>query len=76
MLQIVDIGLGTVEDNSAEVFSILNNVTNETETINSFANVKASVDVLMVLSDKLDRIDNDSTVDVSMTIAGIQWKWS
>ncbi|KAG7229119.1 hypothetical protein INR49_013061, partial [Caranx melampygus] len=50
--KIVDIGLGSLEENSADVFSRLDNITNETETINSFANLNTSVSVLMTLSEK------------------------
>ncbi|XP_023276762.1 adhesion G-protein coupled receptor F3-like [Seriola lalandi dorsalis] len=60
---IVNIGLGSVEENAAIVFSRLDNITNRTNTINTFANMKTSVDVLMTLSEKLTNIDNKSTVD-------------
>lgn len=63
----VDIGLGPLEGNSAEVFSRLDDVTNETDIINSFANLNTSVNVLSTLSEKVKEINNRSTVNVSTT---------
>lgn len=66
LLQIVDIGLGILDENAALVFSRLENVTNNTNTINSYANMNASVQVLSTLGNKLNNINNDSTVNVSI----------
>ncbi|XP_050934274.1 adhesion G protein-coupled receptor F5 isoform X3 [Lates calcarifer] len=60
---IVDIGLGILDENAALVFSRLENVTNNTNTINSYANMNASVQVLSTLGNKLNNINNDSTVN-------------
>ncbi|KAM7376231.1 hypothetical protein PAMP_005974 [Pampus punctatissimus] len=58
-----DIGLGTLEENAAHVFNRLQNVTNKTESINTFANVDASVQVLSTLSGKLRFIHSESSVN-------------
>lgn len=62
----VDIGVGLLDENVADLFSRFQNITNETEAINTFSNVQASVDVLVVLGYKLNSINNDTTVDVSI----------
>ncbi|XP_045919072.1 adhesion G protein-coupled receptor F5 [Micropterus dolomieu] len=49
---IVDIGLGTKDDNAANVLALFSNVTNNTQSINSFSNMNASVHVLLTLSQK------------------------
>ncbi|KAF0044028.1 hypothetical protein F2P81_003186 [Scophthalmus maximus] len=59
----VDIGVGLLDENVADLFSRFQNITNETEAINTFSNVQASVDVLVVLGYKLNSINNDTTVD-------------
>ncbi|XP_042293042.1 adhesion G protein-coupled receptor F4 isoform X1 [Thunnus maccoyii] len=58
-----DVGLGELADNAAIVFSRLQNVTNSTDKINSFANMNASVEVLVSMSSKLNHIHNESTVN-------------
>uniref|UniRef100_A0A3Q3KEX9 Adhesion G protein-coupled receptor F3b n=1 Tax=Monopterus albus TaxID=43700 RepID=A0A3Q3KEX9_MONAL len=60
---IVDVGLGSYDTNAANVLSRLQNATNKTDTINTFANVNASVHVLVSLSHKLQSINNDSAVN-------------
>ncbi|XP_041668689.1 adhesion G-protein coupled receptor F3 [Cheilinus undulatus] len=59
---IVDIGLGSVHDNAAQVFSELQNVTNITEKIDTVPNLNASVNVLHTLSLKLPQ-QQDTVVD-------------
>ncbi|KAG7510040.1 adhesion G-protein coupled receptor F3-like [Solea senegalensis] len=59
----VDIGIGELDENAGEVFSNLNGVTNNTETINSHANMDASVGILLIMSEKLNHISNDATVN-------------
>ncbi|XP_049452740.1 adhesion G protein-coupled receptor F5 [Epinephelus fuscoguttatus] len=56
----VDTGLGSLDENAADVFSHLSQVTDESETISGFANMDASVKVLSTLSQKLKGINNDS----------------
>ncbi|XP_034050970.1 adhesion G-protein coupled receptor F3 [Thalassophryne amazonica] len=60
---IVDVGLGTVENNAADVFSRFEDATNNTDKINTFANMNASVSVLVSMGARLKQINNDSTVD-------------
>lgn len=67
MLQIVDTGLGALDKNAANVFSLLEHVTNNSKTINTFANMNASVQVFSSLSQKLNSIDNETAADVSIT---------
>lgn len=67
LLQIVDIGIGTVNDNAAGVFSKLKNVTDNKEKINNFANLNVSVYVLFTLSQKPTLQPNDSVANVSIT---------
>ncbi|KAG8013157.1 Sodium-dependent multivitamin transporter [Nibea albiflora] len=50
---IVDIGLGNLQENAADVFSLLENVTNNTQTINNFANMNASVQAFLDSSSNL-----------------------
>lgn len=70
LLQISDTGLGALHKNAETIFSNLNNVTQNSVRINTFANVKASVDVLSTMSDKLVRlvkvVDNVTTTKVSI----------
>lgn len=69
LLQISDTGLGALDKNAETIFSNLNNVTQNSVRINTFANVKASVDVLSTMSvklkDKLKVVDNVTTTKVS-----------
>ncbi|XP_068436669.1 adhesion G-protein coupled receptor F3 [Clinocottus analis] len=60
---IIDIGLGSLHENAANVFSLLENVTNNTATINTFADMSASVEVLTKLSQKIKSINTESTVN-------------
>ncbi|XP_026195160.1 adhesion G-protein coupled receptor F3 isoform X2 [Anabas testudineus] len=64
---IVDIGLGSLDGNAATVFSQLQGATNNSRTINSFANINTSVQVLVSLSGKLQEISNTSTVNDFLT---------
>lgn len=70
LLQISDIGLGKLDKNAETIFSNLNNVTQNSGRINTFANVNASVDVLSTMSDKLVRlvkvVDSVTTTKVSI----------
>lgn len=66
LLQISDTGLGALDKNAETIFSNLNNVTQNSVRINTFANVKASVDVLSTMSDKLKVVDNVTTTKVSI----------
>lgn len=66
LLQISDIGLGALDKNAETIFSNLNNVTQNSGRINTFANVNASVDVLSTMSDKLKVVDNVTTTKVSI----------
>uniref|UniRef100_UPI003AACA0DB adhesion G protein-coupled receptor F5 n=1 Tax=Centroberyx gerrardi TaxID=166262 RepID=UPI003AACA0DB len=61
--RIVDIGLGTIDNNAASVFSRLKTATNNTESINTFSNVNASIFVLFGMKDKINHIFNESTLD-------------
>lgn len=63
----IDSGLGLLDVNAAAVFSRFENVTNNTKHINTFADMNASVYVLSTLRQKLKEINNDSTVNVSIT---------
>ncbi|KAK5887002.1 hypothetical protein CesoFtcFv8_017979 [Champsocephalus esox] len=58
-----DIGLGSLDENAADVFSQLDQVTNNSQKINSYANLNASVQVLLSLSNKINSINNDNTAD-------------
>ncbi|XP_033933943.1 adhesion G protein-coupled receptor F4 [Pseudochaenichthys georgianus] len=58
-----DIGLGSLDENAADVFSQLDQVTNNSQKINSYANLNASVQVLLSLSNKINSINNDTTAD-------------
>ncbi|XP_076605022.1 adhesion G-protein coupled receptor F3 [Chaetodon auriga] len=58
---IVDTGLGSLDGNAAHVFSLLKNVTNNSQTINTFANINASVQVLSALSERQQLQPNEST---------------
>ncbi|XP_054470259.1 adhesion G protein-coupled receptor F5 [Anoplopoma fimbria] len=60
---IVDIGLGALDKNAANVFSLLQNVTRNSTTINTFANMNASVEVLVTMRQKIDTIHNKYAVD-------------
>ncbi|XP_070834685.1 adhesion G-protein coupled receptor F3 [Chaetodon trifascialis] len=60
---IVDTGLGSLEGNAAHVFSLLQNVTRNSQTINTFANINASVQVLSVLSERQQLQPNESATD-------------
>lgn len=66
LLQIVDIGLGTKDDNAANVLALFSNVTNNTQSINTFSNMNASVHVLLTLSQK-QLNPNESAFKVSIT---------
>lgn len=66
LLQISDIGLGALDKNAETIFSNLNNVTQNSGRINTFANVNASVDVLSTMSNKLKVVDNVTTTKVSI----------
>ncbi|XP_063356268.1 adhesion G protein-coupled receptor F5-like [Pelmatolapia mariae] len=59
--KISDTGLGALDKNAETIFSNLNNVTQNSGRINTFANVNASVDVLSTMSDKLKVVDNVTT---------------
>ncbi|XP_040916171.1 adhesion G-protein coupled receptor F3 [Toxotes jaculatrix] len=61
--QIVDTGLGNRDENAAVVFSRLQNITNNTQRINTFANVNTSVYVLLTMTNKINRIANQSVVN-------------
>lgn len=66
LLQISDTGLGALDKNAETIFSNLNNVTQNSGRINTFANVNASVDVLSTMSYKLTVVDNVTTTKVSI----------
>lgn len=66
LLQISDTGLGALDKNAETIFSNLNNVTQNSVRINTFANVNASVDVLSTMSDKLEVVGNVATTKVSI----------
>lgn len=66
LLQISDTGLGALDKNAETIFSNLNNVTQNSGRINTFANVNASVDVLSTMSNKLTVVDNVTTTKVSI----------
>lgn len=66
LLQISDTGLGALDKNAETIFSNLNNVTQNSGRINTFANVNASVDVLSTMSDKLKVVNNVATTKVSI----------
>nr|XP_014265279.2 adhesion G-protein coupled receptor F3-like [Maylandia zebra] len=59
--KISDTGLGALDKNAETIFSNLNNVTQNSGRINTFANVNASVDVLSTMSNKLKVVDNVTT---------------
>lgn len=66
LLQISDTGLGELDKNAETIFSNLNNVTQNSGRINTFANVNASVNVLSTMSDKLKVVNNVATTKVSI----------
>ncbi|KAA8581901.1 hypothetical protein FQN60_008641 [Etheostoma spectabile] len=59
---IVDVGLGSPDKNAANVFSLLGNITNNTKAINSYANMNATVQVLISLSQKSISIVEESAI--------------
>ncbi|XP_029284042.1 adhesion G protein-coupled receptor F5 [Cottoperca gobio] len=59
----VDNGLGLMDENAAGVFSQLESVTNDLQSINTFPNMNASVQVFMSLSHKLNYINNETTAN-------------
>ncbi|XP_058471023.1 adhesion G protein-coupled receptor F5 [Solea solea] len=59
----VDIGIGELSENAGEVFSDLNGVTHTVETLNAHANMNTSVGILLIMSEKLSNISNESTVN-------------
>uniref|UniRef100_A0A3Q1GT22 Adhesion G protein-coupled receptor F5-like n=1 Tax=Acanthochromis polyacanthus TaxID=80966 RepID=A0A3Q1GT22_9TELE len=61
--KIVNTGLGFKEENAADVLSSLENATNNTENIDTYANVNISVHVLSTLHQRLDEINNNSSID-------------
>lgn len=65
LLQISDSGLNSLQKNAARVLFRLNEVTNDSQQINSVSNLKASVQVLAILSVKGNLQTNDRTADVS-----------
>ncbi|XP_010742224.3 adhesion G protein-coupled receptor F4 [Larimichthys crocea] len=60
---IIDIGLGDVQENAADVFSLLGNVTNNTQNINTFANMNATIEVLSTLSKKSQLKPNSTSTN-------------
>ncbi|KAM9570366.1 adhesion G-protein coupled receptor F3 isoform 2-T2 [Salvelinus alpinus] len=52
--QNLGIGLGTVEKNSANIFSRLKSSTDKSETINTYANVNASVSILFTMNNAIN----------------------
>nr|XP_046268739.1 adhesion G-protein coupled receptor F1 [Scatophagus argus]XP_046268740.1 adhesion G-protein coupled receptor F1 [Scatophagus argus] len=62
--KVVDIGLGSLDGNAAHVFSLLEVVTNNSDNINTIANLNTSVEVLFTLSQKRNLQQNESTADV------------
>ncbi|XP_034431388.1 adhesion G protein-coupled receptor F5-like [Hippoglossus hippoglossus] len=60
---VVDIGRGSLNENAEEVFNRLGNVTNNSMAINTVSNMKATVDVLGVLSQQQRLRLNGSGVD-------------
>uniref|UniRef100_A0A8C3AIJ8 Uncharacterized protein n=1 Tax=Cyclopterus lumpus TaxID=8103 RepID=A0A8C3AIJ8_CYCLU len=63
LLQVVDIGLGSLDDNAAYVFSLFGNVTKNSATINTFANLNTSVQVLSQMSRKIKSMNSEYTAD-------------
>ncbi|XP_008289452.1 probable G-protein coupled receptor 113 [Stegastes partitus] len=61
--QIADSGRGNLDKNAADVFSSFKNSTNNTEAINSFANMNTSVSVLSTLNEKLKKIMEESVTN-------------
>ncbi|CAN9502341.1 unnamed protein product [Ophioblennius macclurei] len=59
----VDSGFGLLEKNAGDVFSSLKNFTGSKTRINSFANVKTSVEVLAILGTKLLSITSETAAD-------------
>ncbi|XP_016891273.1 adhesion G-protein coupled receptor F3 isoform X3 [Cynoglossus semilaevis] len=59
----VGIGIGTLEENAEGVISSLSNITNQTETMRTFANMNFSVDVLSILSKKEVQVNQEMTVE-------------
>lgn len=81
LFQIVDIGLGSLDENAARVFLDLEKVTDKSKTINTFYNVNASVQVLLTLSEKQQLRPNKTSAEVSVylrllnVINGFQSIW-
>lgn len=67
LLQIVDVGLGSLDKNVANVFFLLGNITNNLQAINTYANMNASIQVLLSLSQKPISITEESAINVSIT---------
>ncbi|XP_034530679.1 adhesion G-protein coupled receptor F3 isoform X2 [Notolabrus celidotus] len=61
---IVDIGLDSIHKNAAEVFSFLENATNNAETIDTFPNLNTSINVLFTLSHKILKQQDDVVDDL------------
>ncbi|KAM8916758.1 adhesion G-protein coupled receptor F3 isoform 2-T3 [Spinachia spinachia] len=61
--EIIDIGLGSLDDNSAKVFSLLQNVTSDSATINTSPDINTTVSVFSILTQKIQSIDDKLTVD-------------
>ncbi|KAM4543108.1 uncharacterized protein adgrf3a isoform 2-T2 [Odontesthes bonariensis] len=62
--QLIDRGLGHLQNNTREVFSKFENFT-KTNTISTYVNMNASVDVLSILEGKLGEI-KENTVDTAV----------
>ncbi|XP_076013986.1 adhesion G protein-coupled receptor F5-like isoform X2 [Genypterus blacodes] len=60
--QIIDIGLGKLETNAAEVLSRLKAATNNSESINTYSNVDASVSIISHVTQKTKRIEDPTTL--------------
>ncbi|XP_078133804.1 adhesion G-protein coupled receptor F1 [Sander vitreus] len=60
---IVDVGLGSLNKNAADVFYLLGNVTNKSQAINTYANMNASVQILLSLSQKPISIADESAAN-------------
>ncbi|XP_039641348.1 adhesion G protein-coupled receptor F5 [Perca fluviatilis] len=60
---IVDVGLGSPNKNAADVFSLLGNITNNSQAINTYSNMNASIQVLFSLSQKPISIDEESATN-------------
>ncbi|XP_062326102.1 adhesion G protein-coupled receptor F4 isoform X3 [Osmerus eperlanus] len=68
-------GLGTVEQNTPDIFNRLKHSTNNTEAINSFANVNASVIILQTMqnltTDKLNQLVLNDLIESSSNLLDI-----